>query len=179
MAPALPRPVVVRKIDPHGEETARYHGVVVQEDSEGVVLEASWERNRMDLGYVVLEPGDAFIEHFYRHKWYNVFEIYRAADGRFRGWYCNVTRPPRITSSEVTWYDLALDLFVGPDGRAKALDEDEFKALALRTSDSQVWRQAKLAWEELRGIAERHKLPFSGTGSHSVRDAKPASPGVS
>lgn len=159
---ASPRRVVVRKIDPNGEEAACYHGVVVEENAEAVTLTAKWESLHVDLGYLVLEPGDVFVEHFFRARWHNIFEIYQAADGRFRGWYCNVTRPPKISSAEVVWYDLALDLFVGPDGNTKALDEDEFEALGLRTKDPEAWRQAMLAWKHLLGLAERKELPFSG-----------------
>jgi len=162
---ASPRRVVVRKIDPYGEEAARYHGVVVEENAEAVTLAAQWESPHVDLGYVVLEPGDVFVEHYYRRRWYNIFEIYRATEGCFRGWYCNVTRPPKISTSEVVWYDLALDLFVSPDGNTKALDEDEFEALALRTRDPEAWRQATLAWKHLLGLAEKQELPFSGRPS--------------
>ncbi len=157
-----PRRVVIRKIDPHGEEAVRYQGMIVEETAEAVTLVAQWEHPRLDLGYLVLEPGDDFIEHFYYRRWYNVFEIYRRTDGRFRGWYCNVTRPPKIAASEVVWYDLALDLFVSPDGSRKALDEDEFEALALRPKDPEAWRQATLAWQNLLALAERRELPFSG-----------------
>lgn len=159
---ASPRRVVVRKIDPNGEEAARYHGVVVEENAEAVTLTAKWESPQVDLGYLVLEPDDVFVEHFFRARWYNIFEIYQGVDGRFRGWYCNVTRPPKISPAEVVWYDLALDLFVGPDEKTKALDEDEFEALDLRTKDSEAWRQAMLAWKYLLRLAERKGLPFRG-----------------
>jgi len=159
------RSVVVRKIDPYGQEAARYHGVVVEETKEAVILLARWESSRVDLDYMVLEPGDYFVEHFFFDLWYNIFEIYRAADGHFRGWYCNVTRPPKINTAEVVWYDLALDLFVGPDGNTKALDEDEFEALGLQTKDPNAWQQAYLAWKHLLDLAERQDLPFSGRPS--------------
>jgi len=159
---ASPRRVVVRKIDPNGQEAARYHGVVVEENAEVVTLTAKWGSPQVDLGYLVLRPGDVFVEYFFRARWYNIFEIYQAVDGRFLGWYCNVTRPPKISSAEVVWYDLALDLFVGPDGRSKELDEEEFEALGLRTKDPEAWRQAMLAWKDLLDLAERQKLPFSG-----------------
>ena len=159
---ASSRCVVVRKIDPNGEEAACYHGVVVEECTEAVTLMAKWENAQVDLGYLVLEPGDVFVEHFLRTRWYNIFEIYQAVEGRFRGWYCNVTRPPKISPAEVVWYDLALDLFVGPDGSCVALDEDEFDSLGLQTKDPEAWRQAMLAWKYLMGLADRKELPFSG-----------------
>jgi len=166
---ASPRCVVVRKIDPNGQEAARYHGVVIEENAEAVTLTAKWESARIDLGYMVLETGDVFVEHFFLTHWYNIFEIYQAADGRFRGWYCNVTRPPKISPAEVVWYDLALDLFVGPDGNTKVLDEDEFEALGLRTGDPEAWEQAMLAWKHLLGLAEKKELPFYGHPSSWAR----------
>ena len=164
-----PRSVVVRKIDPYGEEIARYQGVVVEETTEAVTLLARWESSRVDLDYMVLEPGDDFVEHFFFDLWYNIFEIYRAADGHFRGWYCNVTRPPKINTAEVVWYDLALDLFVSHEGSKRVLDVDEFEALALQAIDPDAWRQATLAWKHLLDLAERQDLPFSGRPSSWAR----------
>ena len=74
-AMASPRRIVVRKIGPDGREAARYHGVVVQEDAEAITLMAKWESPQVDLCYVVLEPGDVFVEHFFRARWHNVFEM--------------------------------------------------------------------------------------------------------
>jgi hypothetical protein len=50
---------------------------------------------------------------------------------RLTGWYCNIVRPAHITGEHVSTDDLALDLFVAPDGAVTVLDEDEFATLPL------------------------------------------------
>ena len=110
----------------------------------------------MDLGFVVLEPGDRWTEYFYADRWYNIFEIH-ASDGRLKGWYCNVTRPASIGNGEVAAEDLALDLWVAPDGEPQVLDEDEFDALAISPAEREAARQA-LA--ELQGMVVQRVAPF-------------------
>jgi hypothetical protein len=110
----------------------------------------------LDTGYVVLEPGDRWTEHFYADRWYNIFEI-RAGDGRLKGWYCNVTRPARIDDDEVSAEDLALDLWVAPDGETLVLDEDEFAALSLSPSEREA---AQNALAELQAMVAQRTIPF-------------------
>lgn len=148
--------VTVHKLDHAGREVISYPGEVLERDEEGIVLRTSWDRERMDLGFVVLEPDDRWSETFYRDRWYNVFEI-RAADGRLKGWYCNVTRPARITEDSVCAEDLALDLWVGSGGEVQVLDEDEFAQLTLAP---EVRRRAREALAELKARAEARIAPF-------------------
>ena len=125
-----------------------------------MTLRAVWDRARppLDLGYVLFEPGDQFTEHFYADRWYNIFEI-RAADGRLKGWYCNVTRPARISDGEIAAEDLALDLWVAPDGAMRVLDEDEFVALPLTPTKREA---ARAALAELQALAACKAPPFNG-----------------
>ena len=148
--------VTVRKLDHAGRELISYPGEVLERGDDAIVLRTSWDREPMDLGFVVLEPDDRWTETFYAHRWYNVFEI-RASDGRLKGWYCNVTRPARITRDEVTAEDLALDLWVDSDGETKVLDEDEFAELSL---SRETRRKARQALAELRARAEAGIPPF-------------------
>lgn len=110
----------------------------------------------MDLGYVLLEPGDRWTEYFYTDRWYNVFEIH-AADDSLKGWYCNITRPARITAREVVAEDLALDLWVAPDGETRLLDEDEFAALSLSPAEREA---AQNALTKLQTMAAQKTPPF-------------------
>jgi predicted RNA-binding protein associated with RNAse of E/G family len=150
--------VTVRKLDHDGQQVTAYPGRVLQRDGRGIVLRTGWNRPPLDVGYVVLEPGDRWAEYFYADRWYNIFEI-RAGDGRLKGWYCNVTRPARITADEVTAEDLALDLWVAPDGEMLVLDEDEFAALRLSPSEREA---AQNALTELRTMVARRAAPFDG-----------------
>ncbi|GEM_PF-286342 len=135
------RQVIVRKLDHTGREVFAYPARVVARAPQAIVLSARWDRPPMKLEYVCLETGDRWLETFYADRWYNLFEI-RSADGLLKGWYANVTRPARITDDEVCAEDLALDVWVDPDGRVMVLDEDEFAALPLDDGERAAAREA-------------------------------------
>src|SRR3990170_337555 len=101
--------IIVRKLNLDEEEKIRYPGRVLGRTASAVVLEAFFSRERMELGFVTLKPGDRFVEHFYADRWYNVFVIYDVDNGRLKGRYCNVTRPAIIADGQVSAVDLALD----------------------------------------------------------------------
>ena len=100
--------MTVRKLDHAGREVTAYPGRVLVRTRASVVLATRWERPQMDLGYVVLEPGDRWVETFYASRWYNVLRIH-AGDGRLKGWYCNITRPARIGATEVIAEELGTE----------------------------------------------------------------------
>lgn len=75
----------VHKCNAHGKRLLTYPGEVIAADDASVIVRAVWTRERQHLPYVTLEPGDVFIETFYRDRWYNVFEV-RATDGTLKGW---------------------------------------------------------------------------------------------
>ena len=129
---------------------------MLRRDDRAIVLRTGWRRAPLDLGFVVLEPGDRWTEFFYADRWYNIFEI-RASDGRLKGWYCNVTRPACISAGEVAADDLALDLWVAPDGETQVLDEDEFAALRLTPAERE---SAQKALAELQTMVARKAAPF-------------------
>jgi len=148
--------VTIRKLDHIGSQVTAYPGVVLQRDGQSIVLRTAWERDPMDLGFVVLEPGDRWTEYFYVDRWYNIFEI-RTSDGRLKGWYCNVTRPACITDDDVTAEDLALDLWVAPDGQMQVLDEDEFALLPLIPAERAA---ARRALAQLQAMVAQGVAPF-------------------
>ncbi len=148
--------VTVRKLDHTGRQVLSYLGQVLHREDDTIVLRTTWDRPPLDLGYVVLETGSRWTEHFYAGQWYNIFEIC-ASDGRLQGWYCNVTRPTRITASQVEAEDLALDLWVAADGEMRVLDEDEFAALPLSPEERQA---ARGALSKLKAMAAQKMPPF-------------------
>ena len=81
---------------------------------ERLAIEARFTRDARDLGYVVLEPNDLFVEFYYYEHWFNIFQIF-SAGGTLKGWYCNIGRPPAVEPGEIHYVDLALDLFVYPE----------------------------------------------------------------
>jgi len=148
--------VTVRKLDHAGRQVTAYPGRVLRRDSHAIVLRTAWDRPPLDLGFVILDPGDRWTEYFYVGQWYNIFEIC-ASDGRLKGWYCNVTRPACISVEGVTAEDLALDLWVAPGGEMRVLDEDEFAALPLTPTEREAARQA-LA--DLQTMVAQKVAPF-------------------
>jgi predicted RNA-binding protein associated with RNAse of E/G family len=156
-----PHPITVRKLNLKGERTWSYSGIVLERGPAHVRLEARFTRETMDLGYVVFETGDRFVEWFFADRWYNIFEVHSARDDRVKGWYCNITRPAAIEDSVVSAIDLALDVWVGTDGSIVVLDEDEFAALALADTDRQA---ALAALEEIKSMARDRRKPFDGSG---------------
>ena len=137
--------VLKRGLD--GEVTWQYEGRVLERDSNYVVLEAVFNRDDMPFMDVVLKRGDRFVERFYSDRWYNIFEIYDRDDGEFKGWYCNVGYPAVLGKDTVSYIDLALDLWVSPDGTQTVLDEDEFLELPM---DVMTRSQAVVALDELK-----------------------------
>ncbi len=148
--------LIVYKLDHHGREVWRYPARVLARDKHSIRLEAFFNRDDMALGYTVFKRGNRFVETFYSDRWYNVFAVYDRDDGALQGWYCNVCRPATITDEAVSSDDLALDVWVAPDGAVTVLDEDEFAALELSDDERQAAREAL---RQIAALAERGELP--------------------
>lgn len=152
--------ITVHLIKPAKDTTITYQGAVLKETATYRLLLAHWERERLDLGYVVFEPGDQFYEHFYRDRWYNVYALH-TADGVLKGWYCNITRPAVFSDDAIESEDLELDIFVAPDRRTiLVLDEDEYAARGLALSDPEAHLAVQAAIVELHRLVEHGEEPF-------------------
>ena len=139
--------ITVLKRNLAGEVTWQYDGRVLRREANCVVLEAFFNRDDMPFMDVVLKRGDRFVETFCSDRWYNIFEIYDRDDGEFKGWYCNIGYPAVFDKDSVSYVDLALDLWVTPEGTQMVLDEDEFLELSI---DVMTRAQAVAALEELK-----------------------------
>ena len=149
--------IVVHKLDEKGKEVWRYSGQLTEKTVTSITLEARYDRKDQDFHGLSLRIGDRFVETFFSDRWYNVFAIYDVESGHLKGWYCNVTRPAKITRDEVAAEDLALDLWVEPDGNIQVLDEDEFARLELPPEE----REAALeALGQLRAMVAWEAPPF-------------------
>jgi predicted RNA-binding protein associated with RNAse of E/G family len=131
----------VNKLNPAGEVVWRYSGRLLRRDPHVLTLEAFFDIGEAPVGDVVLQRGDRFVEAYFDSRWYNAFGIFGRENGMLKGWYYNLSRPAELGSDTVSWVDLALDLWIWPDGRRTILDREEFAAL--RMSDSE--RQQALA----------------------------------
>ena len=150
-------PITIIKCDPAGRAVWQYEGVVLARGAGWVCIEARFNRDDYDAGYVQYRRGDRFVEWFYADRWYNVFRIHDVDDDRLKGWYCNITRPARLTAESVAADDLALDVFVSPGGAVLLLDEDEYAALSL-TDGERAAVDAAVA--HIRALAAADDPPF-------------------
>ena len=149
--------ITVIKRDPSGQEVIRYEGVVLQRTPDGITLEALFDHTDVPVMHAILRRGDRFIERYYTDRWYNIFEIHDLEDGRLKGWYCNIGKPAVVEAeNRISYVDLALDLWVAPDGAQTVLDEDEFAALDL---DTETRSRARAALEELQKRFSNSKEP--------------------
>ena len=86
--------VTVVKLNPAGNEVARYSAVVTDEvcPEPWLAVRANWTMKRVDASGLIFEPGDTLIEYFSPEHWFNAFRVI-APDGAVRGIYGNVTHP--------------------------------------------------------------------------------------
>ena len=68
-------PITIHLHKPHKRTTVTYRGELARAAPGYALVEARWERARLDLGYTTFEPGDRFAEHFYADRWYAIFEV--------------------------------------------------------------------------------------------------------
>lgn len=149
--------ITVYKLDAHGREVWHYTGRVVTKTATMLKLEAPFLNNDRDLGYAIFRQGDRFVEHFYNDRWYNVFAIYNRADDSLKGWYCNLCRPATWSLTDgIRCEDLALDVWVSPEGETLVLDEDEFIALGLGEAENTAVRHAL---QTVLDLAQAGQLP--------------------
>ncbi len=151
--------LVVKKLNLQHEVVIAYEGCVLEQTPTSLVLEARFNRETMDLGYVVFEHQDRFIERFFADRWYNIFEIHAVHDDRLKGWYCNIVQPAEFGAESVEQVDLALDLWINPDGSYRLLDQDEFEALPL---DRLTRLRAQQAVNEVIVLLYERSEPFTG-----------------
>ena len=121
--------ITVIKQNENGVETWRYDATLLLRENNTVILEAYFNRDDSMLFDVVIKRNDRFIEAFFSDRWYNIFEIRDRESSILKGWYCDICKPAVITENQISYIDLALDLWVYPDGRQEVLDEDIFNQL--------------------------------------------------
>lgn len=149
--------IVVLKLNHEGGEVFRYEGQTLWREAHCLCLRAVFQYGDVDFGFVTFSRGDLFTEWFYDDRWYNVFRIEDGKSGALKGWYCNVTRPAQLGEATVSAEDLALDVFVGPEGALQLLDEDEFAELALTEAErAAAWQ----AVAEIRAAVAAGCAPF-------------------
>jgi hypothetical protein len=155
--PTARPPITVVKNDYAGHEIWRYSGHELDRGDGWVKLEATFSRPDVPTHYHTFRQGDRFVEWFYSDRWYNIFEMHDADDDHLTGWYCNITRPAVLGQRMIRADDLALDVFITPDGAITVLDEGEFAALPL---DQATRACARAALGELLHRIAARQPPF-------------------
>ncbi|GHD47734.1 MULTISPECIES: DUF402 domain-containing protein [Streptomyces] len=137
-----------------GRTKIRYPAELLADDGTRVTVRAPWAGEGVrDFGFVRFEPGDVFTEYYWRDRWYAVKEV-RDAEGVRKGWYCDITRPATLSGGELVVEDLDLDLWRSADGTdVLRLDEDEFAASGLATTDPRAATAARNALDTLELLA--------------------------
>jgi predicted RNA-binding protein associated with RNAse of E/G family len=149
--------ITVIKRNQTGEEVWHYPGIILQRELNMIVVEARFRPPDLPFMGIILREGDRFVEIYYTDRWYNIFEIHNRDDDQLKGWYCNIARPVVLEAEDrLSYVDLALDLWVSPDGTQSVLDEDEFAALDL---DAHTRLLARAAMEELQTQFKINKKP--------------------
>ncbi|MDX3754553.1 DUF402 domain-containing protein [Streptomyces mirabilis] len=152
-SPDTPRTVEVVLVK-SGRTKIRYPAELLADDGIRVTVRAPWAGEGVrDFGFVRFEPGDVFTEYYWRDRWYAVKEV-RDAEGVRKGWYCDITRPATLSGGELVVEDLDLDLWRSADGTdVLRLDEDEFAASGLATTDPRAATAAQNALDTLELLA--------------------------
>ncbi len=151
--------ITVIKNDHTGREVWRYSGTVIARGESWVNLEAFFNRPDTETAYHTFRQGDRFVEWFYADRWYSIFEMHEVDSDCVTGWYCNISRPATIGVDTVAADDLALDMYVSPQGAITVLDEDEFAELSL---DDITRGRARAALDALTRLVQTRQPPFDG-----------------
>lgn len=149
--------ITINKLNLAREVTWSYPGRVIDRTPSQIIVEARFNRETANAGYVVFERGDRFVERFFADRWYNIFEIHAVGDDHLKGWYCNIARPAEFHDGAIEQVDLALDVWVNPDGSYTVLDQAEFDALPL---DAATRHRARRAVGEIVYLLYHRAAPF-------------------
>jgi protein associated with RNAse G/E len=149
--------ITVNKLNLAQEITWSYTGTVLERTPTYLRLEAYFNRPTSDEGYVTFEHNDRFVEHYFSDRWFNIFEVHSAQDDHLKGWYCNIVKPAVFRDNVLEQTDLALDVWIYPDGTYLILDEDEFTGLDL---DAETRHRTGLAVNELIYMLYHRAEPF-------------------
>jgi hypothetical protein len=157
--------VTVVKLAPDGSEAARYPGEIAAVRADGwIVVRATWTYRHLALDGLEFHPGDVLLEWFSPAAPFNAFAV-SSPDGRFRGWYANVTHPARLDFSIepplLLWHDLYVDLIGLPDGAFTLRDDDELAASGLETSNPHLHAEILRARNELVTRFQSRLPPFT------------------
>jgi len=150
--------IQVRKLKPGGALDFAWEGMALRVDTSGVVLRAEFNVDVVEREFATLHRGDVFVEFYYFDRCYNVFQI-SSAGGVLKGWYANLGLPALLDADarQLSYVDLALDIWANADGSFVVLDEDELDELL--EASPQLTEAAERGRADLIRLAESRQLP--------------------
>ena len=158
-------PISVRVLKYDGTEYRRWNGRIARQDGSLIVLHCEFEEAVTHELFGTIPLGTKTIEYYWLDRWYNIFQFLGSA-GQTRLFYCNVGRPPVLTSETLGYVDLDIDVLVEADLSYQVLDLDEFEANAVRFGYSgEVRSKAQAAVSELIKMIETRQFPFANAGT--------------
>jgi predicted RNA-binding protein associated with RNAse of E/G family len=116
-----------------------------------------FSRETMDLVTLYWNIPDRFIEHFFADRWYNILEVHSVHDDH-QGLVLQYRATGDLQRRNDRAVDLALDVWINPDGSYHVLDQDEFEALDL---DRITRLRARQAVGELIYLLYHRAAPFT------------------
>lgn len=132
--------ITIVKLNTQNQVKLRYQAEVIEQRPDGVILSATWTQPTRDLGCTHFDPGDRFTEYYYTDRWFDIQEVVNA-DGRRKGWYCDIAEPAVLENNQIRLVDLELDVWVSVEGKPLLLDEDEFETSSLSEAQRYAARQ--------------------------------------
>lgn len=106
--------------------------VLLQEDYDGPALRA--------CDMLIHESGAPMVWFVFPGKWYDIGRFH-LADGRFTGWYTNLTKPVEINGDRWSATDLFLDLWTPVGGASMWLDEPDLENATRSKTINRATRQ--------------------------------------
>ncbi len=155
--------VQIVKLGPDGNEAASYPGTLLHGPPGWIVAKATWTFRRMDLGYMIFEPGDYLFEYFATTEPFNAFVLF-SPDDQFKGWYCNITHPTTVSTDTIYWHDLYIDVVQKQDGSILILDEEELADSGLFTENPDLHQMIVEARDAVVEKMRNEAYPFSDVG---------------
>jgi protein associated with RNAse G/E len=156
-----PEQITVRVLKYDGTEYRRWVATIARQEDSMIVLDAEFEYDVQHHLLGEIPRGTRTIEYYWLDRWYNVFRFLET-DAATRLYYCNLSMPPTISGSILTYIDLDIDILVRPDFSYQILDLEEFAANAARYGYSeQVKTQAQEALDELISMIKARHVPFA------------------
>ncbi|HEU5349308.1 MAG TPA: DUF402 domain-containing protein [Ktedonobacterales bacterium] len=145
--------ITVVKLNTQHHVKLSYQAEVIEQRPQGLILSSVWTKPARDLGCTHFELGDRFTEYYYTDRWFDIQEV-TSADGRRKGWYCDIAEPVVIEDGQVRLVDLELDMWVSAEGAPLVLDEDEFEAAPLSEAQRRAARQGLQALLQMLAARE-------------------------